>query len=171
MKPMNRWCPGPTTWVLALALAIVIAAPEAAHAAEREQQKANRTAWSLPDGTLLATMVIGARVKNREGKDLGKIEHLVIDPKSGSVSHVIVGLGGLAGVGETQIALPWNAIVMGSDPSLPHRAIASVEQGTVDSAPRWSDPERRPWRERPPSASPGSRLEPAPSAPGPGPRN
>jgi hypothetical protein len=167
---MTRRCSGQTTWVL-LALAIVIAAPDSARAAEREPQKANRTEWSLPDGTLLSTTVIGVRVKNREGKDLGKIEQLVIDPRSGSVSHVILGLGGVMGIGETQVVLPWRAIVMGSDPSLPQRVIASVEQSAVDSAPRWRDPERGPWRERAPSASPGSRIEPAPSAPGPGPRN
>jgi hypothetical protein len=168
---MTSWRPGRTTWALALALTIVSAAPEAARTADRAERKANRTEWNLPDGTLLSTTVIGARVKNREGQDLGKIDQLVIDPKSGRVSHVVVGVGGLAGIGETNVVLPWSAIVMGSDPSLPHRVIASVEQRTVDAAPQWIDPDRRPRYQGGPSASPGSRLDPAPGPAAPGPRN
>lgn len=153
---MSRWCPDCTTWVLVLALAF--ATPDAARAVAAEEQKANRTEWSVPDGSLLSTTVIGARVKNREGKDLGEIERLVIDLKSGRVSHVMVGLGGVAGVGETKVVLPWGAIAMGSDPSLPHRVIASVEQRAVDSAPRWSDPDQQPRYKGVPSASPGRRI-------------
>lgn len=159
---MNSWR------FLPVVLAALVMAPPVAPAAERD---ADRSEWTVPGGTVMSTTLIGARVKNREGKDLGEVERLVIDPKRGRVSHVIVGLGGLAGVGETKVVLPWSAVVVGSDPSLPHRVIASVEQRAVDAAPRWVDPDRQPRREGVPSASPGSRLPRAPSPAAPGPRN
>jgi sporulation protein YlmC with PRC-barrel domain len=157
---------GRATWAIAffppvLAAALIVA-PPVAPAAER---KADRTEWTAPDGTVMSTTLIGARVKNREGKDLGEVERLVIDPKTGRVSHVIAGLGGVAGIGETKVVLPWSAVVIGSDPSLPFRVIASVEQRAVDSAPRWVDPDRRPRYEGISSPTPATRLEPAPSPP------
>jgi sporulation protein YlmC with PRC-barrel domain len=154
-----------------LAVAVAIAAtPGAIRTAEADESKPKRAEWRVPDGTLMSTTMVGARVKNREGRDLGEIEHLVIDPKTGSVSHVVVGLGGLAGAGETKIVLPWSAVVIGSDPSIPRRVIASVEQRAVDAAPRWTDPDSKARRDRAPSASPGTGLEPAPSPKAPGPR-
>jgi hypothetical protein len=57
---MKTWCAGRMTWGLAFTLVIAIAALEAARAAEREQANARRTEWTLPDGILLSTMMIGA---------------------------------------------------------------------------------------------------------------
>ena len=106
------------SWRYVVALAALIVTPSLAAPAER---RADRTEWRAPDSTVMSSTLIGARVKNREGDDLGKIEQLVIDPKTGRVSHVIAGLGGVAGVGETRVVLPWSEVVIGSDPSLPHR--------------------------------------------------
>lgn len=148
------------SWHYVVVLTALIVSPSLTPAAER---RADRTEWRAPDRTVMSSTLIGARVKNREGDDLGKVEELVIDPKTGRVSHVIAGLGGVAGVGETRIALPWSDVVIGSDPSLPHRVIASVEQRKVDAAPLFFDPDRRPRVEGVQSPSPGSRLSPAPS--------
>ncbi len=86
---------------------------------------------------LPSTTIIGARVKNSEGKDLGKVDRLLIDENTGQVSQVVLGLGGLAGVGESKVVVAWKDIRLKADPDLPYRTIASVEDAVIERAPRW----------------------------------
>jgi hypothetical protein len=53
------------------------------------------------------TDVIGKRVVNLQGEDLGKIEDIIIDAPSGRVSYAILSFGGFMGMGEKLFALPW----------------------------------------------------------------
>ncbi len=52
--------------------------------------------------------LIGTNVKDSDGEVCGEINSFVFD-SSGQVHYVILGVGGVAGVGETQVALPWSA--------------------------------------------------------------
>jgi len=131
--------------------------------AERETP---RPAWDIPGNALLSSTVIGARVKNREGRDLGEIDQLVIDPRTGQVSHAVLGLGGLAGVGETKVVVDWKDIKLTADPSLPRSTIASVDQAVLERAPRWDRADDRGARKRGPSASPPTMPPVIPPVPG-----
>lgn len=95
---------------------------------------------------------LGMRIKNDQGKDVGEVDNLLIDPQSGKISHVVVGYGGLAGVGEKKVVVPWSDLKVASDGKKP---TATMEQAKLDSAPRW---ERSASAERDrtstPSASP-----------------
>ena len=51
--------------------------------------------------------VIGKRVVNLEGEDLGKIEDVIIDAPNARVSYAILSFGGFLGVGDKLFALPW----------------------------------------------------------------
>ncbi|MBI2202250.1 MAG: PRC-barrel domain-containing protein [Candidatus Rokubacteria bacterium] len=157
-------------WLL---LALLLGAPGAPLAAERNDRDDRRAAWTAPDNTVFSNTMVGARVQNREGKDLGEIERLVIDAKSGRVSHVVVGVGGVAGVGEKKLVVPWSAIAVGVDPSHARRIVATMDQRALDAAQRWEDPAQRRVRQDPASASPRTnpRVDRAPAPPGPGPRN
>src|SRR4029453_6482303 len=53
--------------------------------------------------------VLGPRIKNPAGKDLGEIDQLLID-RNGKVTHVVIGLGGVAGVGEKKGVVPWSEL-------------------------------------------------------------
>lgn len=51
--------------------------------------------------------VIGRRVVNEQGEDLGKIEDVIIDANAARVSYAILSFGGFMGLGDKLFALPW----------------------------------------------------------------
>jgi sporulation protein YlmC with PRC-barrel domain len=97
--------------------------------------------------------IIGVRLKNAQGKDLGEIDALMIDPKDGKITHAVVGVGGLAGLGEKHLIVPWSELKSSMDHN---RVVLTMDQATLERAPRY---ERKAvaGRDRPtPSASPST---------------
>jgi hypothetical protein len=96
--------------------------------------------------------IIGTRIKNAEGKDLGEVDQLLVDTQTGKVSHVVIGLGGLMGVGEKKVVVPWSDLKFAPAADGKKNAI-TMDQAKLESAPRY---ERRAAVERSPSASPAT---------------
>lgn len=113
--------------------------------------KPERAAWKAPEGVHTSSELIGTRIKNAEGKDIGEIDQLVIDPTSGNVTHVVVGVGGLLGVGETKVVVPFSDIKLGAQHQ-GSRAVITLDQAKLDQAPRFEG--RQVSREVSPAASP-----------------
>lgn len=57
-----------------------------------------------------ASQLVGLAVKNKQGKDLGKVEDLVVDLKNGHVRYAALSFGGFAGFGSKLFAVPWQAM-------------------------------------------------------------
>jgi hypothetical protein len=57
-----------------------------------------------------ATKIIGDKVVNRAGEDLGKIEELMLDPEMGRVAYAVLSFGGFLGMGEKLFAIPFEAL-------------------------------------------------------------
>jgi sporulation protein YlmC with PRC-barrel domain len=92
--------------------------------------------------------IIGTRVQNAEGKNIGEIDQLLID-RNGRVSRVVVGVGGLAGVGEKKVVVPWSDLkFVASDGK---KATLMIDQAKLERAPRYERSAR--W-DAPPAASP-----------------
>jgi len=60
---------------------------------------------------ITATTIIGNRVKNTRGEELGKIEEIVIDLTCGTVSYVVLSSGGFAGIGDKFFSIPLDALI------------------------------------------------------------
>jgi len=54
--------------------------------------------------------IIGMRVHNKDGKDIGKIEDLVIGLAKGDIRYAALSFGGFAGIGTKYFAVPWEAM-------------------------------------------------------------
>jgi sporulation protein YlmC with PRC-barrel domain len=65
---------------------------------------------NTPLKRLTATSIIGDKVVNRAGKDLGNIQNLMINLRSGVVEYVVVEFGGFLGVGEKLFAIPFREL-------------------------------------------------------------
>lgn len=63
-----------------------------------------------PKSVVPTDKIIGVKVKNPSAEKLGEIHNLVIDKATGHVCYVTVGVGGFLGIGEKDIAVPWNAL-------------------------------------------------------------
>jgi sporulation protein YlmC with PRC-barrel domain len=77
--------------------------------------------------------IIGTRIKNTAGKDLGEIDQLLID-RNGKVSHVVIGVGGLAGVGEKKVVVPWSELKFAPVAEGKKNAI-TMNEAKLESAP------------------------------------
>ena len=125
--------------------------------AERSS-KVQRQAWAMEPGAMEASKIVGTKVKNDAGKNIGEIDQLIVDSGTGKVSHVVIGRGGVAGVGERKLVLDWSDVKLQPDPNNRRRMTAIVDQAKLDSAPRY---EAR--RDMAPAASPSTTTTTAPT--------
>ena len=127
----------------------------------------SREVWRNAEGLYESRTIIGTRVKGPDGKDLGEIDQLLIDPKDGKVTHAVVGLGGFAGIGERHVVVPWSDIKLTADAKNPNKMIVSADQSALDKAPRYERRTAATDRMPPPAASPSTapRMEPKPAEP------
>src|SRR5690242_14484588 len=81
---------------------------------------------------LKASTVMGMRVQSTEGKKLGDIKDLVIDPADGSIGYAVLDFGGFLGIGDKYFAVPWEALQWTPD----HKAIVlDVSKKDLKQAP------------------------------------
>ncbi len=66
--------------------------------------------FAVDPSRITALTVIGDKVKNRQGVELGKIEEIVFDLTRATVSYLVLSFGGIAGIGDKFFALPLNAL-------------------------------------------------------------
>ena len=60
--------------------------------------------------TLAASTLQGDAVVDRNGKDAGKVESIMLDVATGRVAYVVLSFGGILGLGNKLFALPWSAL-------------------------------------------------------------
>lgn len=67
-------------------------------------------------GSLIsADKVQGTDIYNRRGDNLGEVENVMIDKRSGKVAYAVVTFGGFLGIGSDRRALPWNVLTYNTD--------------------------------------------------------
>lgn len=59
---------------------------------------------------LSASTISGTTVKNMEHKNIGKIQDLMIDLKTGDVAYAVLSFGGFLGIGDKYFAVPIEAL-------------------------------------------------------------
>jgi sporulation protein YlmC with PRC-barrel domain len=81
--------------------------PKASTEAKRAANDA-RKAW---EQTHRASKIIGSEVRNPQDQKVGSVKDLVIgDPSSGTISHVVVAVGGVMGMGDKLFAVPFSEL-------------------------------------------------------------
>ena len=56
--------------------------------------------------------IIGDKVKNYEGIELGELKDLLIDTATGKIEYGVLAIGGFLKMGEKEIAVPFEAFVL-----------------------------------------------------------
>lgn len=54
--------------------------------------------------------VVGRKVINPQGENLGKVEEIMVDSIPGRVAYAVLSFGGFLGVGDKFFAVPWSAL-------------------------------------------------------------
>lgn len=95
--------------LLTLVAAAMIGAAGAAVSADTGVQPPEGNAMTLAPGSVLARAMIGADVVSEKGEKLGTVQDLIVDD-TGRITHGIVGVGGLLGLGEAPVAVAYNKL-------------------------------------------------------------
>lgn len=90
--------------------------------------------------------LLGTTVKDQQGKDVGKVSKLLIDPNGGKVTSVIVSQGGTLGMGGKEISVPWESLKL--QRTQDQRLVVTMQGPMLEQAPQ---PERQQGQ---PAASP-----------------
>ena len=69
----------------------------------------------VASGVLKGSDLIGMKVEGTDGKKLGHIKDLVIDPMDGDVNYAVLDYGGFFGVSDKYFAVPWDALQFSDD--------------------------------------------------------
>jgi len=93
---------------------------------------------------------VSERVRNSAGEDLGKIEDLVIDPRTGGIEYAILSFGGVLGMGNKLFPIPWSSLNMSSSRGY---LLLDIDKETLKRAPgfdrdSWPDMADAAWRRR-----------------------
>ena len=79
-----------------------------------------------------ASDLIGMKVEGTDGKKLGDIKDLVIDPLDGDIDYAVLDYGGFLGVGDKYFAVPWEALQFSEDGK---KVILDVTKKDLKQAP------------------------------------
>ena len=79
-----------------------------------------------------AASLIGDKVVNATGDDLGKIEAIMLDVNSGHIAYAVLSFGGFLGMGSKLFAIPWSALVLDARHK---RFVLDVSKERLESAP------------------------------------
>ncbi len=82
---------------------------EAQEGNAQTRDRSTRQDRQAADRLLLATKVKGAKLRNQGNVELGKMEDMLLD-RNYRVAFAIVGEGGVLGIGENYIPVPWSKL-------------------------------------------------------------
>jgi sporulation protein YlmC with PRC-barrel domain len=80
---------------------------------------------------LQATTLLGSKVANRSGEQLGTLKDLVIDLEDGRIAYAVLSFGGFLGMGDKLFAIPWEALLLKQD----HTFVLDVDKEVLKEAP------------------------------------
>ena len=81
---------------------------------------------------LQATAILGNKVLNPSGEQLGNLKELVIDLEDGRIAYAVLSFGGFLGRGDKLFAIPWEALDLNPKD---HTFILDVDRDTLKEAP------------------------------------
>lgn len=101
------------------------------------EAKATKSEHAMKDAR--ASELIGMKVHNAQGEDLGKVDDLVIDVNNDRVYYAVLGFGGALGMGEKLFAYP---VSMFSEDIADKKLVLHVDKEKLKQAPGF---ERKNW--------------------------
>ena len=126
------------TWrplVLTLALAVSYTTT---HAQQSPPQSPAPASAAVERGLeITSDSLIGAKVRNPDGRDIGSVKSLMVDPSQGKINSIAIAIGGLLGIGEKTVLVPWQGVALGREGQ---RLVLTVRDPVLDQASSASPP-------------------------------
>ena len=97
------------------------------------------------DRLISSDKVEGTSVYNRNGENIGTINHLMIDKVSGQVEYAVMSTGGFLGIGESYSPVTWDSLVY--DVNL-GGYVMDADRARLEQAPRYTSKAQPNWSDR-----------------------
>ena len=82
---------------------------KSAATSRKSTRTADKAATRTSDQRLVESRdLVGMHIRNDVDQDIGTVDNLLIDPKTGKVSQVVIGIGGVLGFGTKKVVVPWS---------------------------------------------------------------
>lgn len=94
-----------------------------------------------------ASKIMGTDVYDLQGKKIGAVRDIVVDPQTGNINYAVVSFGGVMGVGGKYFAVPWKSLQTTADAK---NYALNIDRDALKSAPgfdkdHWPDMANQQW--------------------------
>ncbi len=79
-----------------------------------------------------ANTLIGDKVHNLQDESLGEVKEIMLDMRTGKIAYAVLSYGGILGMGEKLLAVPWSALTLDSEKKC---FLLNVRKERFDDAP------------------------------------
>jgi len=104
----------------------------------RKQQIASAKPVTSTNGSFRSDELLGTDVRNAQDEALGSVEDLVISPQTGKIAYLVIARGGIFGIDEKYVPVPWGDFKVTSSANL---LVLDTAKATFDAAPQVSHDE------------------------------
>jgi sporulation protein YlmC with PRC-barrel domain len=113
------------------------------HTGKTQHEKKMDVRPATSPDVLSCSTLIGDKVINERGEDLGKIDEIMIDMENGRIAYAVLSFGGFLGMGDKLFAIPWDVMKLDTDRKA---FVLDVPQDRLENAPGF---DKDNWPERP----------------------
>jgi sporulation protein YlmC with PRC-barrel domain len=98
------------------------------------------TAWAADKGPLLnAAKLDGTKVFDSQGKQIGKLDDVLVEPASGIIRYGVVQVDKTWNLNDPEIAVPWTAFTVNKPGDIDMSFSLDATKEKLESAPRYKD--------------------------------
>jgi sporulation protein YlmC with PRC-barrel domain len=108
-------------------------APKVGYPAWRQEEIAAAQPVTNNSNSFRSDQLLGTEVRTSQNDALGSIDDLVMNPQNGKIAYLVIASGGIFGIGEKYIPVPWDDFKVTPKANL---LVLDTTKSTMDAAPK-----------------------------------